>query len=395
MRRLRSIRDKVIASREKRRQALETKGLFNTLSNPHGFVLIIVLLICAMLITIAGEFLIGAQNNISYMSNFKEEAQALELARTGITIGAFILDMDKTGKAGSVMTGVNSTASIDTYNDLWAMEMPELPIENGTVKLVIRDEQAKINASILANEFGDSKYNPIAKRLLEQMGFLPDIADSIRDWVDPDSTKSAYGAETFDYYSTLPKPRTAKNRELDSIDELLMVKGITPQIFYGLGGGNTTQERDLVTDNMFIKKMSLDPSSNADSSIDMATIKIGKEKSRALSDYFRAHGSSDSNSPLNKINVNTASFRVLSALTGNIADAKVAELIRTRIEHPFATVDEAAKILGISDDPVKGYLTVSSGLFSMNASGTSHGTTVTIYAVYNRSDKCYCYYGIQ
>ena len=395
MKTIRNIWKRFIESREKRRLILETEGIFRALSLAHGFVLIIVLLICAMLITVAGEFLIGAQNNISYMSNFKEEAQALELARTGTAIGAFILDMDKTGKAGSVMQGVNSTSSIDTYSDLWAMELPELPIEHGTVKLVIRDEQAKINASILANEFGDSKYYTIAKRLLELMGFLPDICDSIRDWVDPDSTKSPYGAETFDYYSTLPKPRSAKNRELDSIDELLMVKGITPQIFYGLGGGNITLERDLVPDNMFIKKMSLDQSSNENNSIDMATIKIGKEKNRALSDYFRAHGSSDFNSPLNKINVNTASFRVLSALTGNIADAKVAELIRTRIEHPFATVDEAAKILGISDDPVKGYLSVSSGLFSMKATGTSHGTTVTIYAVYNRTDKRYCYYGIQ
>ena len=230
MKTLRDTIRRLRSHREERRRIIETQGIFAAVRAQKGFVLVIVLLICAMLITVSGEFLIGAQNNISYMSNFKGEAQALELARSGVDMACFLLDQDKAGRTGSFAQGYNTAASVDSYRDLWAADFPEVPLENGTVKIVIRDEQSKINASILANEFGESRYYPIAKRLLESMGFLPDICDAIRDWVDPDSTKSPYGAETFDYYSTLPKPRSAKNGPLDSIDELLMIKGITPQL---------------------------------------------------------------------------------------------------------------------------------------------------------------------
>ena len=395
MKTLRDTIRRLRSHREERRRIIETQGIFAAIRAQKGFVLVIVLLICAMLITVSGEFLIGAQNNISYMSNFKGEAQALELARSGVDMACFLLDQDKAGRTGSFAQGYNTSASVDSYRDLWAADFPEVPLENGTVKIVIRDEQSKINASILANEFGESRYYPIAKRLFESMGFLPDICDAIRDWVDPDSTKSPYGAETFDYYSTLPKPRSAKNGPLDSIDELLMIKGITPQIYYGLGGGNPSLDRDPVPDNMFIMPLNLDPSQNADTTVDMATVKIGREKSRALYDYFRAHGSVEFDGALNKINVNTASFRVLSALTANMSDATVTEFIRTRILHPFASVDEAAKALGVTGDDVTKYLSVSSDLFSIRATGSFAGQTVTVTAVYSRADKRYRYYGIQ
>lgn len=380
-------------SRNRRKCLLEQEGLFRCLKTKSGFVLITVLIVSALLITVSGEFLINAQNNINYMSNFKAEAQSMELARTGIDAAVFILETDKTGRSGSVMSGLNTNSAIDSYNDLWAMDIPTLPIDSGAVKIVIGDEQSKINLSVLANEVGETRYYPITKRLLESMGFLPDICDCIKDWVDPDSQRSPYGAETFDYYSTLPKPRTAKNGPLDSIDELMMIKGITPQIFYGLGGGNIALERNLVPDNKFIKKMSLDQTKNQDTTIDMAEVKTGKEKSRDFRDYFRAHGGKDYSSNFNKININTASFRILSALTEKMTDVKVTELIRHRIEHPYATVDEALKVIG--DDTIKDYISVSSDVFSLQATGIFNGLSVTVYAIYNRSDKHYYYYGIQ
>lgn len=381
--------------REERRRLIEARGIFAALKAQRGFVLVIVLLICAMLITVSGEFLIGAQNNISYMSNVKGEAQALELARSGVEMACFLLDQDRAGRTGSFAQGYNTSAAVDSYRDLWAADFPEVPLENGTVKLVIRDEQSKINASNLANEAGTTMSYRIARQLLESMGFQPDICDCLTDWVDPDSARRPYGAETFDYYSTLPKPRSAKNGPLDSIDEMLMIKGITPQIYYGLGGGNPSLDRDTVPDNMFVMPLNLDPSQNADTTVDMATVKIGREKSRAFPDYFRAHGAAEYNGELNKINVNTASFRVLSALTANMSDATVTEFIRTRILHPFASGDEAAKALGITGDDVKQYISVSSNLFSIKATGAFAGQTVTVTAVYNRADKRYCYYGIQ
>jgi general secretion pathway protein K len=58
------------------------------------------------------------------------------------------------------------------------------------------------------------------------------IVDSILDWRDCDREARLNGAED-DYYLGLPRPHRAKNGFFDSIEELLQVRGVTPDLFYG------------------------------------------------------------------------------------------------------------------------------------------------------------------
>jgi type II secretory pathway component PulK len=59
-----------------------------------------------------------------------------------------------------------------------------------------------------------------------------DLAAQIVDWQDADSEKmdEAHGAEKEEYLS-LPKPYPCKNAPLESLDELLLIKDMTPEIF--------------------------------------------------------------------------------------------------------------------------------------------------------------------
>jgi general secretion pathway protein K len=59
------------------------------------------------------------------------------------------------------------------------------------------------------------------------------IVDSIQDWRDPNDEHRANGAESDDYYLKLPTPYRAHNANLESITELLQIKGITPAIYNG------------------------------------------------------------------------------------------------------------------------------------------------------------------
>lgn len=59
-----------------------------------------------------------------------------------------------------------------------------------------------------------------------------EIAAAIRDWIDTNDEELPGGAES-SYYETLSPPYQAKNGPLESLDELLMVKGVTPQLLYG------------------------------------------------------------------------------------------------------------------------------------------------------------------
>ena len=95
----------------------------------------------------------------------------------------------------------------------------------------------------LVNEGGKVDINAtselILKNLLLNLGVpLEDadiIVDSVMDWKDPDDLHRVHGAES-DYYTSLPTPYKAKNANFDTLEELLLVKGISPEILYGTGG---------------------------------------------------------------------------------------------------------------------------------------------------------------
>ena len=97
------------------------------------------------------------------------------------------------------------------------------------------DEGGKLNVNslIALDPTGELLYNA----LMKLPGMLAEVADAIVDWVDADDDARASGAESA-YYLSLPTPYKAKNGPLNSLDELLLVKGVTP---YSLYGGDTNR----------------------------------------------------------------------------------------------------------------------------------------------------------
>src|SRR5207245_9322357 len=61
------------------------------------------------------------------------------------------------------------------------------------------------------------------------------VVDSILDWRDHDSLRRAHGAESA-YYLKRRVPYRAKNAFFDSPEELLLVRGVTPELYYGSEG---------------------------------------------------------------------------------------------------------------------------------------------------------------
>src|SRR5262249_40885991 len=92
------------------------------------------------------------------------------------------------------------------------------------------DEASKINinAMLQIDPTGTVAYN----MLMKFPNMTPDAADSIIDWIDSDDDPRPNGAES-SYYLGLSPPYRCKNGPLDSVEELLLVKGVTPQFFFG------------------------------------------------------------------------------------------------------------------------------------------------------------------
>jgi len=110
------------------------------------------------------------------------------------------------------------------------------------------DESSKINLNSLP--FFDSWTPGSARQILMALpNMTEEIADSILDWVDEDDEEREYGTES-SFYSSLSPAYAPKNGPLDSLDELLLVKGVTPELLFSLdtnrnGGSLITGGRSI------------------------------------------------------------------------------------------------------------------------------------------------------
>jgi DNA uptake protein ComE-like DNA-binding protein len=68
--------------------------------------------------------------------------------------------------------------------------------------------------------------------LLRLPGMTIEIADAILDWIDADNEPREYGAE-IDFYSGLTPPYAPQNGPLKTIEELLLVRGVTADLLFG------------------------------------------------------------------------------------------------------------------------------------------------------------------
>jgi type II secretory pathway component PulK len=89
------------------------------------------------------------------------------------------------------------------------------------------DEERKININTASAAVLEALFQSQASLTPSQ---AKEIADSIIDWRDTDDTKRANGAET-GYYQSLSSPYPCKNSKFEIFEELILVKGIRPEIF--------------------------------------------------------------------------------------------------------------------------------------------------------------------
>jgi general secretion pathway protein K len=201
-------------------------------SNRRGIALIIVLMIISIIVALTIQLNRDTRSEVYGAANISDGVRLRYIAESGFYIGEALLLADKT--------------SFDALTGLWAnTEMIALQSEgffdNGSFKLAIQDEGGKIAINSLAT---GTAYNPLIRDLLLRLLNGPyfrleqrkaeDLIDAIKDWIDADDEVTGGGAEGV-YYAGLARPYAAKNAPIDCIEELLMVKGVTRELFYGTG----------------------------------------------------------------------------------------------------------------------------------------------------------------
>jgi DNA uptake protein ComE-like DNA-binding protein len=96
----------------------------------------------------------------------------------------------------------------------------------------LTDESTRLNLNILP--LADQMIPGAGRQLLMSLpDMTEDIADAILDWMDEDEDVRDYGAE-YSYYTGLSPAYAPKNGPMDSLEELLLVRGVTPQMLFGM-----------------------------------------------------------------------------------------------------------------------------------------------------------------
>jgi hypothetical protein len=103
----------------------------------------------------------------------------------------------------------------------------------GGLRYGLENESARINLNALMWLESQPGMEGAGRSLLMALpNMTEDVADAILDYIDEDPEPREFGAED-EYYFELDPPYLAKNAPLDTVEELLLVRGVTPQLLFG------------------------------------------------------------------------------------------------------------------------------------------------------------------
>jgi general secretion pathway protein K len=263
-----------------------------------GFVVIVVLCMVAMLSVLLLGFNQESRANLQDVEDFRKSAQALNCARSGLNIAIAAI----TNAAGSNVG--NSTESLFS-------EENTIVLDQGQCSITLTEEAGKINVNLLKDENGKLNRMSIDHllRLIDMVNLDAGgdlcidygIVPSIIDWIDGDDEVTTLpfikhrnrGAESA-YYGRTGNANGCRNERVATVEELIEVKGMSPEI--------------------------LD----------------------RLRDYLTVYGDG-------RINLNSASEFVLASLSEQMDTALAETIIERRRLRPFESVSALRDIPGMSD----------------------------------------------
>ena len=337
--------------------------------------MIVVMVAIFVLSVLAGAFAYAMKVETKLAMNASHETDLQWLGRSGVEYARWIL-------AQQLLV---TQEPYDSLNQKWAggpggmtssnSPLADISLENfqvgsGTLSLKITDLDRKVNI------------NNADQALLQQaftlMGMdasqISYVADSILDWIDSDDATHINGAES-DYYEGLDPAYSAKNAPIDDLSELLLIKGVSQDMYWGAASTNHS--------GAFFQKVDrLGNSMNSS----LYTV--------ALVDLFTPLSSG-------KININTASATTLQMIPG-VDEIIAGNIIKIRAgpdgadgtgdDTPFQNVGEL-RTAGVGEQGgqalqvLSRYCTVRSTTFEVEIEARMGEAHKKFYAVLGRANQ--------
>ncbi len=212
----------------------------------EGVALLLTLLFVAILMALVVEFTYETQVEASQVTANVNDYDALIAAKSAVATGMSLLVQDlvlgvtgeQTSKDGeSSESTAQGPQMYDSLDEVWAIGTPFQQINEAVMQCSIEDEFGKLNLNALFNTRAQEPREnavEILRRLIEARQGDPSVVDAILDWLDDDDDPLPMGAES-EYYQQMPVPYRAKNGPMTSVEELLLIRGVTPELYFGDG----------------------------------------------------------------------------------------------------------------------------------------------------------------
>lgn len=315
----------------------------------EGIALITAVFVITLAVIIATSLVTTQSIAISRTGNLLQREQALWYS-TGVE-----------NWAAQILVQDREDGEVDSLDEIWAFPVDYLPIDGGFVSGQLTDQHGRFNLNDLAVQSAgeaeqaaeqlqklielviepepvpvtfnsDGEAEPVEEQ--ERIEDVDPIAltQVIADWIDADiDPRIPSGAED-DFYLGLEIPYRTANQPMASVSELRLVSGMTPKLFKALA--------PLV-----------------------ATLPVGTQ-----------------------VNVNTADVKVLAAMIPQMTVQEAAELVSSREDEPFESVEDFMQhdaMAGREVDDTR--FTVSSEFFLLSSQATVGKSSVTQYSLLHRA----------
>ena len=256
----------------------------------------------------------------------------LDIRRTGNVIvndQATLYLMEAEYWSRRILKADREDNDFDHLGEDWAMEIPPLPVEGGTIQGKLSDLQAYFNINSLyqngkPNQLAKARFKRLSQQLATPVGV--DLSQSIIDWLDTDAETTVPDGAEDNYYLNLERPYRSANQAIQSLSELRLIRGFEDYAVF-----------------------------------------------EQMQNWLCAFGIAAD------INVNTAPEEVLKSLS--------ADIIEQRKEEPFETMKDflnTNKLSEIIKEPERQSLSVSSDYFLLETEASIGQARTLMYSIIKR-----------
>ncbi|MEO1244070.1 MAG: type II secretion system minor pseudopilin GspK [Pseudomonadota bacterium] len=287
----------------------------------RGVALITAMLIAALIAITAYSISFDASMEARRTSSLLYRDQAVQVA-----LGA-------ESWIASILADDLSNTDTDHLGEIWASELPGLPIDGGSVTGEIVDLQGRFNVNNLVD--GNGEVDPLFleqfERLLASLDIDPRFAGITADWIDSDRDASFPNGAEDGIYTGLTPPYRPPNQPLSNTTELAAIEGM-----------------------------------------DRATFRLLEPHIAALPGRT-------------EINVNTATFAVLQSLDENLTASDVEGLVGERESSGFADYQNTFSTL--VTDEMLAELDESTSYFQLKVVVQIATVRITLYSLLERGQQ--------